>query len=846
MQTYDVFLSHSSRDKPAVEELARALQDEGLKPFLDKWHLVPGEPWQEALEDALDQSSTCAVFLGPDGIGPWQNEEMRSALDERVQDSDFRVIPVLLDGAPNPERDQLPRFLRRLTWVDFRSGTRAHNLHRLIAGIRGIAPGDGEPPDGSSMVWTVPYHRNPYFQGRDDVLDSLRESLTRDGSAAVGQAISGLGGIGKTQTALEYAWRHRDDYRAVLWVRAETREELRSNWVDLARRLDLEEQHAKDDEVAVAAVLAWLENEDGWLLVFDNADDPDLLLPYLPPSRRGHVLVTSRASRGHLVSRLRLDAPLELEVLEPDAARDFLLKRTRRTEANAKQRRETERLAEELGYLPLALEQAAAYLLETSVSFARYRKAFAKRRSQLLKDGQPVDYHATVSTTWTISVQKVADENPASRDLLTFCAFLSPDAIPFELFIDGSRELGEPLAKALDGATEDPALAAELIAPLVRYSLLRHEVGSDTVGVHRLLQAVIIDAMPPEERREWVERSARAVDAAFPWPKFETWPKCRRLQPHALTALAHAKQQAIEGSEVAGLAASLASFARRRAAFREAETLYERSLEIYERVHGDEHSSVAAALNGLGILYVDQGRYEEAEPLYQRSLSIKEKALGEDHPEVAQTLNNLGLLYVDQGRYVEAEPLYQRSLAITEKAHGEDHPSVASTLNNLGVLYKNQGRYAEAEPLHQRDLAITEKALGEDHPSVAQTLNNLGLLYFEQGRYAEAEPQYQRSLAIMEKALGEDHPSVAQTLNNLGLLYVDQGRYEDAEPLYQRSLAIYEKAFGAEHPEIARTLNNYANLLERMDEDDDQGTTSRKPEILEMRRRAQAIRDAKR
>ncbi len=804
MQTYDVFLSHSSRDKPAVEKLARALRDQGLKPFLDKWHLVPGEPWQEALEDALDQSATCAVFLGPDGIRPWQNEEMRAALDERVQDSDFRVIPVLLEGASKPERKQLPRFLRRLTWVDFRFGTRAHNLRRLIAGIRGIAPGDGEPADESSMVWTVPYARNPFFQGRDDVLDSLRKSLTRDGSAAVGQAISGLGGIGKTQTALEYAWRHRDDYRAVLWVRAETREELRSNWVGLARPLDLEEQHAEEDEVAVAAVLAWLENEDGWLLVFDNADDPDLLLPYLPPSRRGHVLVTSRASSGHLASCLRLDAPVALEVLESDAARAFLLKRTGRTEADAKQLREARRLAEELGYLPLALEQAAAYLLETSVSFAQYRKAFAKRRTQLLKDGQPIDYHATVSTTWTISVQKVADETTASRDLLTFCAFLSPDAIPFELFVDGSRELGESLAQALDGAKEDKTLVAELIAPLRRYSLLRPEEDADIVSVHRLLQAVIVDAMPPEERREWVERSISAVDVAFPWPEFATWQKCRRLQLHALAVLDHAFALALELTETAKLAGTLAKFAD------------------------------------------DRGAYAEAEPLFRRSLAIKEKVLGEDHDEVAGALNNLGILYWRQGRYTEAEPLYQRSLLIKEKALGEDHPDVAQNLNNLGLLYKDQGRYAEAEPLYQRSLLIKEKAFGEDHPSVATTLNNLGTLFYDQGRYAEVEPLYQRSLAIREKALGEDHPEVAQTLNNLGLLYVKQGRYAEAEPLYQRSLAIYEKAFGAEHPEIERTLNNYANLLERMDENDDQGTTSRKPEILEMRRRAQAIRDAKR
>jgi hypothetical protein len=139
---YDVFLSHNSQDKPAVELIARKLYMNGIEPFLDKWHLVPGEPWQEALEEALDKSQSCAIFFGPEGIGPWSNEEMRSALEWRVRAGDFRVIPVLLPGTQRPERPNLPRFLSRLTWVDFREGLEDEEaLKRLVAGIKGVAPG---------------------------------------------------------------------------------------------------------------------------------------------------------------------------------------------------------------------------------------------------------------------------------------------------------------------------------------------------------------------------------------------------------------------------------------------------------------------------------------------------------------------------------------------------------------------------------------------------------------------------------------------------------------------------------------------------------------------------------
>ncbi|MEE8524084.1 MAG: NB-ARC domain-containing protein, partial [Thermoanaerobaculia bacterium] len=265
--------------------------------------------------------------------------------------------------------------------------------------------------------WTVPHPRNPYFKGRGEVLADLRKTLTRGGSAALGQAISGLGGVGKTQTAVEYAWRHREDYDTVLWVPAETPEELRAGWVDLASRLDLEAQHAEDDDVAVHAVLTWLEANDGWLLVLDNADDPEILLPFLPPSRRGHLLVTSRASSGHLMSTLRLDDPVELAPLALEPALEFLLARTGRHDLSTDERHSAERLAEDLGYLPLALEQAAAYLLETSLRFTDYREAFISRRAKLLASGTPPDYKDTVATTWTLNIQRVAEASPSSRDL---------------------------------------------------------------------------------------------------------------------------------------------------------------------------------------------------------------------------------------------------------------------------------------------------------------------------------------------------------------------------------------------------------------------------------------------
>jgi CHAT domain-containing protein/Flp pilus assembly protein TadD len=264
--------------------------------------------------------------------------------------------------------------------------------------------------------------------------------------------------------------------------------------------------------------------------------------------------------------------------------------------------------------------------------------------------------------------------------------------------------------------------------------------------------------------------------------------------------------------DLATLLDNLAALYDNQGRYADAEPLYKRSLVIHEKALGPDHPDLATSLNNLAVLYDNQGRYADAEPLYKRSLAIYEKALGPDHPDVAQSLHNLAFLYDNQGRYAEAEPLYKRSLAIREKALGPDHLDVAQSMHKLAALYYNQGRYADAEPLYKRSLAIREKTLGPGHPDVAQSLNNLAELYRAQGRYADVEPLYKRSLAIREKALGPDHPDVAQSLHNLAFLYYNQGRYADAEPLYKRSLAIFEKALGPDHPDVATSLNNLAGL----------------------------------
>ncbi len=835
-KSYDVFLSHNIGDKPAVEALAQKLLDAGLTPFLDKWHLVPGEPWQEALEEALTESSACTVFLGPGGIGPWENEEMRSALALRVRDRAFRVIPALLPKATIPESEKLPLFLQRLTWVDFRPGLEdEESLRRLIAGIRGLPPGASSPsqePTGC-RYWNVPHRRNPFFTGREDVLENLHTALQAQGSAALGQAISGLGGIGKTQTAVEYAYRHQDDYNAVLWTRAQLETELAAGFTEVARILDLHEKDAKEQEVVVEAVKRWLESHAGWLLVLDNADSPEIVEPFLPKPRRarGRLLVTSRARD---FSVLDIPQSLRLETLPPEDALSMLLKRTRRQEASVEERSTAAEIARELGFLPLALEQAAAYMAAMETRFADYLRSFLDRRMELLEKGKPrQDHPESVATTWAMNFEEVEAASAASADILRLSAFLAPDRIPLEVLIEGSEDLGTSLSQALHNAGEDRLVLDELLEVLSRFSLLERDVEAGTFDVHRMVQAVVRDAIDEEDERLWVERSVKALDRAYPEVEFDHWPWCDRLQPHVIAVDREIGELSLSFEAAGRLLNQAGLYAWRRALYSEAEPLHQRARAIYEQTRGPDHPEFAKTLNNLALLYSDQGRGAEAEPLYQRALAIYEESLGPDHPSLAKTLNNLALLYRAQGRYAEAEPLHQRALAIYE-ALGPDHSKLAATLHNLAVLYRAQDRDAEAEPLYQRSLAIMEQTLGPNHPSLATTLNNLANLYRAKGRDAEAEPLYQRALAIKEQALGPEHPLFASTMGNLALLFRDQGRDAEAEPLYQRALAIEEQALGPEHPSLAKTLHNLANLYR------DQG---RDAEAEPLYRRALAIKE---
>ncbi len=673
-------------------------------------------------------------------------------------------------------------------------------------------------------IWNVPYQRNPFFTGREEELEQIHKALRKHNAVAVAQqlyALCGLGGIGKTQTVLEYAYRYRDEYAAVMWVKADTQESLLSDMLSLASVLDLPEKNVQDQAVTMAAIVRWFREQRSWLLIFDNADDLRLAQGYIPTGYRGHILLTTRAqTTGRLAYRL------EVEEMNPTIGALFLLRRTGRVtpdgtldEVSIDERDMAMELVRELGGLPLALDQAGAYMDECACSLADYRYFYQTRSLALLslRGGIVDDHPESVATTWSISFAEVERLHPTAADLLRVCAFLDPDAIPEELIVGGAAELGPYLA---DSAPDALALN-QAVGALWKYSLIRRNVETRMLSLHRLVQVMLKETMDENTQRLWAERVVRALHHVFPLRiEITAWNTCQRLLIQAQACVVLIEQWNFTFVEAAQLLNQVAYYLREQARYAEAEVLYQRALAICEHTFGLYHTETAQVLYNLARLYFDLGQYTECETLHLRVLVIREQVLPPDHLDIALSLNSLAFLYyLWEVKADEAEKLFNLALSIFDRAIGMDHPKTAHCLSNLALLYASENKYTEAEQLLLQVQAIRETSLGPVHLDTARSLQNLAWLYIDQKmqeRYEEAKQLLERSLDIRMTLLGPDHPQIAISLTHLAFLHEAQECYDEAEKLYQRALGIREKMMGKNNPKVISTEKCYAGLLRKM------------------------------
>ena len=652
-------------------------------------------------------------------------------------------------------------------------------------------------PDEPLKVFRVPHIQNPNFTGREELLSELEKSLDSTKTAAVTQAIAGLGGVGKTQLATEYAYRHADDYDVVWWVRSEEPTTLGSDYAALAQKLNLPEKDVREQEVVVTAVREWLEKHEGWLLILDNACEPQDLLKYIPHGGKGHVILTSRNSNWTTLAK-----SLAVQVFERAESVGFLLERTGENDEAA-----ADKLAEALGDLPLALAQAASYIVETGRSISGYTALYELRRSELIKKGRASEeYTDTIATTWEMSFQEVERLCPAAAELLNICAFLAPDDIPLYIFTDHADELPETLAKA---ASDELGLD-DVVVALKRYSLA--EVSDGALSVHRLVQAVVRDRLPEEERKEWAEVGMYALAQAAQSVADDIL-KCLSLEclfPHISSSVMHGEELGVAPDLVGLLENQVGFYLERRGELADAREWFQRALSGAEQLYGASHPHVATVLNNLGSLLRLSGLLNEARALLERAIHIDRVSLGDDHPAAIRDTNNMGLVLKELGEYEEAKTAFEWALRAGEKEYGKDSPRVAIYLSNLGMTLHALGQLPEALSCLQRALRIDESACEPNQPSVASRLNNIGALLSDMGRLADARAALERCVEIDEAAYGANHPEVAPDLNNLAKVLFQQGHLADAKALFQRALQILITFLPDESYQVSTTRNSLA------------------------------------
>jgi tetratricopeptide (TPR) repeat protein len=725
----DFFISYNSADKTWAEWTAWTLEEAGYTTVLQAWDFRPGSNFVLEMQRAASEAERTIAILSPAYLNAlFTKPEWAAAFTQDPYGEKGTLLPVCIQKC-NLE-GLLPAIIH-INMVDLDETAARDALLQGISRER-IKP-SGKPsfpggvrhsvteqlrfPGVLQPFWNVSHNRNPDFIGREEQLANLKTNLSSGKPAALVQVIYGLGGVGKTQLALEYVYRNAAEYDIVWWVRSEDPAILAADYASLAEALDLPEKKATNQQVLIKAVKNWLEQNPKWMLVFDGANDFAEVQNYLPQGDIGHVLITSRNFNWRNIASA---AYLNIHVLKRSESIDVLLKRTGYTN------RETAgALAEALGDLPLALVQAGAYMEAKGITLSDYLNMFTDRKNELWdRAGPPSDYPDTVATTWDIVFDEVMQISPSGADLLNLCAFLAPDDIPIKLLREGAQHL----PKSLAAVTADPMAFDSAVDSLRCYSLI--EVTAETISVHRLVQAITHNRLDGDDLKKWAEASVRIVDEAFPFDSDDvrTWSVCSRLLPHALAAAEHAEALDVASDSTWRLLNQIGLYLQGRAQFAEAKKMYERALVIGKSVYGADHPQVAIYVNNLGGVLQALGDMEGAKKMYERALAIDESAYGADHPSVAIRVNNLGSVLQALGDMEGAKKMYERALTIDESAYGADHPSVAIDVGNLGSVLRDIGDMEAAKKMFERALIIFTEYLGDNHPHTKTVKKNLNIV----------------------------------------------------------------------------------------------------------------------
>lgn len=755
-----------------------------------------------------------------DGSGiSYTQWEVLLAIHYRLPCFVFRKTNKFFDG-PDYKLDQTESIIQDKHWSRLRGTGRSyeyfdssqHLSNRVLIGfyrdklIRSLPMGLAPNNLPSISIGSL-------FKGRETFLSQIDDSLLTiaRSTPTLPTVIHALGGQGKTRAALEYAWSRYSEFTAVLFASAISATQLFTSLSELYYVLPvtLETSASQEESARHLAVMHWFQQNENWLLILDNVDTPaaaSAVRILLPKMRLGSVMITSRIA----IWEIGVNA-INLPPLSSEAGRDFILEATENWRPHEPlDTKQALAISSDLCHLPLALQQAAAYVKRRRVSLATYRQEWATRKEEILLKQQRdklngkslFDYPSELLTTWETTRLQMT---PGAQALLDLLAWLAPHPIPFHFVVD----LSQPYC----------ADAEEFLLELADWHFADFLSGRSAVQIHAMIQHITrhrLKESGSHQRSMEAALGTLAKITSVDVSDVRHWPTVIPLQEHLAEAASICEvnshyEAAVKFHNRCG------RIHQAKGMFEPAETAYRKAADVAVRYYGNIHWSTSLSKNNLAQVLHATHRLDEAELLMREVLDIDESLFAPDNPNLGRDLNNLGGLLLERGRFAEAEEYLARAISIDEANFGEDSTDVAIDLSNIAKLQKSTGRLKQAESSLRKALEIYHKRNGPRHPDTARAMGDLANFLVDVNRLDGVEEMMRQALEIDMQAFGGDHPTVATRLNNLSNLLGILKNYKEAELLAHESLRIREICFGTIDPYVADVLTNLATTYYETD-----------------------------